>query len=347
MKRNNWKLLVPILAVMLLLGCAPSGSQSPATPDTPQKETGATGWDDFEKELEFTAQYIRTNGPSEGLAYPDVHRIGSRQELEQYYAQNKDTFDLERNSHASSDFTVGFLDACDGYDGAFFEDRCLVMVLLEEGSGSIRHQVRQVKRKDGSLSISIDTLEPEIGTCDMAQWHILLELPREDVPENKNQIMVFLDGQLRWHRNPIRPSGGIDTSRLSAPPKGTLIHSNGSAELLSGGFEWNSRGEDGTVTCTIADALHPLDCVDRMTPVQVEGDYAKTDFEAAPDYITVRCWPDSAVGLDSTPEATAVTSYDLAFDLLPGSHVYEITAVWSDAHADYGTATYIAYLDSQ
>ena len=41
---------------------------------------------------------------------------------------------------------IGFLDACDKYDNAYFERQNLVLIVLQEGSGSIRHEITDVRR---------------------------------------------------------------------------------------------------------------------------------------------------------------------------------------------------------
>ena len=91
--------------------------------------------------VDYGVQYIRTNGYMEGAEFPNVVIIRSLDELNSYYEANKDTFDLERKDKVYSDTTIGFLDACDKYDTAYFEKGYLVFVLLEEGSGSVRHEV--------------------------------------------------------------------------------------------------------------------------------------------------------------------------------------------------------------
>ena len=48
----------------------------------------------------------------------------------------------------------------------------LLMVLVSEGSGSTRHAVTDVSRDH----VVIRRLEAQTGTCDMAAWHILIEL---------------------------------------------------------------------------------------------------------------------------------------------------------------------------
>lgn len=143
--------------------------------------------------LEYGVQYIRTNGYRDGARFPGVCIIRSREELNDYYKNNKDTFDLERKEQVYSDTTIGFLDACDRYDDSFFESKYLIFVLLEEGSGSVRHEVTQVQQtSDKQISVLIDTVTPEVGTCDMAEWHIILELSRSAEVAGEADVLLYL-----------------------------------------------------------------------------------------------------------------------------------------------------------
>lgn len=145
--------------------------------------------------IDFGAQYIRTDGYHEGVAYPVVKIIRSVRELNAYCEANKGEYDLARRDHVSSDMTIGFPDACGKYDGAYFEDHILIMVLLEEGSGSVRHKVQSVQMSDdGQCRIWIDRIVPEAGTCDMAEWHILIEPEAGVKIERESDITVLVDG---------------------------------------------------------------------------------------------------------------------------------------------------------
>lgn len=145
--------------------------------------------------LHFDAQYIRTDGYHEDARYPAVKLIRSVRELNEYYEANKEKYSLGRNGNVSLDTTIGFLDACDRYDDTYFEDHILVMVLLEEGSGSNRHKVRSVYMSAGGrCCICIDRIVPEARTCDMAEWHILIELEAGIEIEKESDITVFVDG---------------------------------------------------------------------------------------------------------------------------------------------------------
>lgn len=67
-----------------------------------------------------------------------------------------------------------------GYDKKFFKDKAIIAVVVEERSGSIGHEVTDVIKYDGKISVGINRICPEIGTCDMAEWTILIEISAED-----------------------------------------------------------------------------------------------------------------------------------------------------------------------
>lgn len=144
----------------------------------------------------FEAQYIRTDGYSEERSYPYHVVINSKEELVAYYEANKELFDLERKDNVYSDTTIGFLDACDKYADTFFERQNLVLIVFEEGSGSIRHEITDVRRRwdenGASLgwNITINRIVPEVGTDDMAQWHLFLEVQMGDVIKSDDDVWI-------------------------------------------------------------------------------------------------------------------------------------------------------------
>ena len=169
--------------------------------------------------IDFQTQYIRTDGYHDGVEYPIVRIIRSVNELNSYYNENKEKYSLERREDPASDSTIGFLDACDKYNAEYFEKQILVMVLLEEGSGSTRHNVDNVKLgSDGKLYVNIRSIVPEIGTCDMAEWHILIE-PEKDVNvPSESDVVVYLDG-INPKTQPaiVRESGAYSNITLTIP----------------------------------------------------------------------------------------------------------------------------------
>ena len=148
------------------------------------------GLDKPDAEIEFKVQYIRTDGYHEGIKYPIVKIIRSVDELNNYYEANKALYNLE----GYDDGPKGFLAAIDKYDDAYFKNQILIIVLLEEGSGSNRHKVNKITLLDDeTLLINIERIIPYIGTCDMAQWHILIEPKAEVNVADESEITVIID----------------------------------------------------------------------------------------------------------------------------------------------------------
>ena len=149
--------------------------KEPQEPDTPSYRPGP-------EELPFSAQMIRTNGWHDDAVYPRLTYIGSTDALNRYFEENQDDYDFSHRDTVYSDMTIGFVDAVAGYDEAFFADHALLLVLLEEGSGSVRHEVASVTREaSGSaaeVTVEITRFVPEVGTDDMAEWHAVIEVPR-------------------------------------------------------------------------------------------------------------------------------------------------------------------------
>ncbi len=165
--------------------------------------------DETKNDIGFEVQYIRTDGYHEDVEYPSVKIIRSIEELNNYYDGNKEKYDLERKDKVYSDTSIGFLDACDKYDEAYFENQILIMVLLEEGSGSNRHKVKSLSIvDDNKWVIDIETLVPEVGTCDMAEWHILIEPEVGINVETEVDITVLLNGV-----NPLTQPETVQHSR--------------------------------------------------------------------------------------------------------------------------------------
>lgn len=145
--------------------------------------------------MDFEAQYIRTGVKTDVGPFPIVSIIHSSDELKTYYETSKDKYDLERRKNPAADSTIGFLDACDKYNDDFFEKNALVFIVLEEGSGSTRHNVEYVRvDKNGLMYVNILSVDPEICTWDMAYWHIITEIPKDKLPENKEDVVVDYNG---------------------------------------------------------------------------------------------------------------------------------------------------------
>lgn len=136
-------------------------------------------------------QYVRTNGRAPDTEFPHSLVIRSRQELLEYYEQNKAYYNMD----SSRDESPAFRDAIDRYDEAYFAKRELLVVVLQENSGSIRHHVNFMRERftetEGWWEVSITSFSSMYETEDMAQWHILIEMPEglHTAPDEKITLL--------------------------------------------------------------------------------------------------------------------------------------------------------------
>ena len=138
------------------------------------------------KSQDTATKLIKTNYVSG--THGQTFVIESKEELEEYYNANKEKHNLGHREKVYSDTTIGFADATKEYDEEFFKEHNIVLVLLTASSGSIRYKVANVNLNDGVMEINITKKTPEIGTCDMAGWHIIIETDKQEVEEIK--VMV-------------------------------------------------------------------------------------------------------------------------------------------------------------
>ena len=185
------KQILAILLAILLLGTVTACNRGTDIP------FGGTVDLDTATFIDFKSQYIRT-GSRTDTKYPIVSIVRSAEELDAYYQINRDRFDLQRRENPAADSTIGFLDACDEYDADFFKNNALVLIVIEEGSGSTRHNVDYVMvDAKGSFYVNICPIVARIGTCDMAQWHIIVAAEKDKVPASADDVLVYYDGELK------------------------------------------------------------------------------------------------------------------------------------------------------
>ncbi len=143
---------------------------------------------------EYTAQFIRTDGYRDGEVYPKAFLITDAEELNRYYEENRNFYDFGHREKVYADSSIGFADAIGKYDAAWFENHRLILVVLEEGSGSVRHELAGVMPRENGLTVEIVSRIPEVGTSDMAEWHILIETERMIDPETEIRVFVSQQG---------------------------------------------------------------------------------------------------------------------------------------------------------
>lgn len=128
--------------------------------------------------IPFVASYFRTNEQGNAAhSYPSVIVIHSEEEWKRYYDANKGRYQFGRGMGDNPSFQE--IAEGDKYNADYFADKNLVLVVVEATSGSARYEVTGIS-EDGEIFIGIHM--PSVGTADMAQWHIVIEVSK-DGPE--------------------------------------------------------------------------------------------------------------------------------------------------------------------
>ena len=137
-------------------------TEEPTTKDVSTEERSLQCW-------ELNAQYLRTGWgtASSGM----VEEIHSQSEFEAHCEEFAVSLESEPKKSA-----------CARYDETFWENYDLIVMTRSEGSGSYRHEViNMIGRKEKTgirWRVNVRYIMPVIGSCDMAFWTILVEVPK-------------------------------------------------------------------------------------------------------------------------------------------------------------------------
>lgn len=130
-------------------------------------------------ELEFKASYERSPHYNSSKEYPIITICKSKEDLKQHEAKVKG-LTVSKLCYVSENNDVNL----SKYNDEFFTKKALIVITLDESSGSIRHNVKKVVKDNNEITIVIERKVPELGTADMAEWNIYIELNAEDVDKN-------------------------------------------------------------------------------------------------------------------------------------------------------------------
>ena len=71
-----------------------------------------------------------------------------------------------------------FTEKLDSYSSAYFKKNILIAILHTASSGSFSYTVKSVEAQEGTLNVTLQEWRPEVGTCDIKLWCILIECPK-------------------------------------------------------------------------------------------------------------------------------------------------------------------------
>lgn len=120
----------------------------------------------------YRAQCLRVAW-SEELSQPEAELITTPEELSELLTRFP---------------TDTVADAAAAYDRDWFDSAALVAVVLTESSGSVGHDVEGLYLTGESCQVVITRQVPEVGTCDMAGWLILIET--DPIPQDELTVVL-------------------------------------------------------------------------------------------------------------------------------------------------------------
>ena len=144
-------------------------------------------------------------------------------------------------------------------------------------------------------------------------------------------------------------------NELSKPPVLTVICGEESVEALTGSFAWAAPQKDGTIAHVIADALHPLETKDLLTPLTIHpSTFSSIDPRTAylvfdgplPVQLEVYRWVDGAddpytVQLASQKVDMGERIYGFEIKLEEAYSIYEVCAQWGNSEQEGGEVSYV------
>lgn len=181
----------------------PAGSVQMTKPTIQQEknegkaEQPARGMQDFAiaNEADYTgvepdmygvlSRNVRTDGGMEDAVYPYVTVLRSAEELEDYCLTQGEIYDLES----------GFKEACEAYDESYFAKNDLILLCVEESGGALTYQVTGMYQENGNWIISVVRNMTEEAACDVAQWHILIEVQMGKVIAPGSTVTVQVENK--------------------------------------------------------------------------------------------------------------------------------------------------------
>ena len=162
-------------------------------------------------------QYVRTDWIE--ADYPVVSVIDTPDQLAGYMTNHMEDYGLSIAHYVDDNTTISFQEAAAKYTNEWFDTHKLLMVLVQEPSGSNRHQVTDISRD----MVVIRRLEAQTGTCDMAAWHILIELDADT--ELSKEIIVQFETDEPVITETVRSTECADESGTN-PAKETVTTAN-------------------------------------------------------------------------------------------------------------------------
>lgn len=129
----------------------------------------------------YTPRYLSHSAPAAGEG-SSVEKISSSEELSDFYASIEDYWSSEEYSWISAsiagEWERSISSALEFYGEEVFPDKEFLFVFITASSGSFSYEVNSVVKGENGYTVNVSCYTPEIGTCDMRYWLILLDFDK-------------------------------------------------------------------------------------------------------------------------------------------------------------------------
>ncbi len=178
------KFVLTVTLVLLLTSCASTRPVLPSESDLPP-----------ETELPQESNIVTIDSKSKFMSYNITYDKEDRDNIYDNYIINSEDLSpdiptmlfesceaLTRFSSELNNKRSSFEEYIVKYDDEFFNDNVLLMLIVVEGSGSIRHKVKESYVEGDTLHICVVQTSPPL-TDDIGSWLGFVELKRSDFEE--------------------------------------------------------------------------------------------------------------------------------------------------------------------
>lgn len=143
--------------------------------------------------------YLFPAGYTEDGTFWELMPIDDYETLRIVYENMKQHF--PHRTHCSLNYTHycvmnghhSFHDLIETYDEDFFTDAFLLFLPMMENSGSNRHTLDDLTFEDAQLTVHVTRHIPEIGTMDMKNWLMIIEIDRTE-PIDTFELIIQSNG---------------------------------------------------------------------------------------------------------------------------------------------------------
>ena len=168
--------ILAVIAVMLIVliiwGILREGALSDSTSDEGSESSEDQSKQPAEEEILQSVHYYRRYDDN-GSDVDEIQTklIRTKQELSAIAAQRDDTWP-ER------------------YYDAFFVNSDMLLIMIDERSGTNRHRVESLRLEDGKVVVSITRLTGYLSTDDVKYWDIVLQCAKNSLPDVEIEVQL-------------------------------------------------------------------------------------------------------------------------------------------------------------